>query len=177
MSNPKEDVLRQSGPLPISKEVIDASSAAQIQIYSMLNRQDINQGKTNDILFSKMDEAAGLARTAVAAAEETKATMEAQHAGLKTLVETKFRELNGTIANVKLDVKALQKKDDERTVAALQQVVTSKAVKAVTAGVWIIPKLTWRQIGVICAVMTFIGLDRIIAVVKTLAHIASKFIH
>jgi hypothetical protein len=166
----KDDLLKISGPLPFSANVLEAATPVQTQILITLNEQNRAQDKTNTKLFDKLDEAANLARTAVSTAEAS----HAETMGIKVQIDQKFRELNGTISKAKLDIQALEKKDQERAEMALTGAIESKAVKAVTEGVFIIPKPTWRQLTVAGGVIAFVGLDRILAVSKTIIHLVDN---
>lgn len=139
MSDIKDEILKQSGPLPIPRKVEEASSISQLQLMAMannimerLNHQDSAKLQSDTVLFTKMDESASLARTAVTTAEAAHAeTME-----IKTLVITKFNELNGTVAKAVERLGVLETKDGKREAVALEKAVAANAVMAATKGLW-----------------------------------------
>lgn len=164
----KDEILRQSGPLPnIPLPVIEAASSVQTQILVMLNDQNTQREQTNRIIFTKLDEASSLAREAAA----TASIAHDEVLGIKLQIDTKFRELNGSVGKSIDRLHKLELKDGERDALALQDAIRSKAVKAVTEGIWMMPKPTWQQLTVIGGVLAFIGADRVIAVTKMLLHL------
>lgn len=173
----KDDPRLKSGPLALTDREIAQATDFQAKIFVALLDQNETREKTNHVIFGKLDDAAALARVAVDTAEATKLTSEAAHAevmGIKTQINEKFQELNGSIANTVARVKILEKKDGERSAVALQEAITSQAVKTVTTGIWMMPKPTWRQLMVMGSVIAFVGIDRLIAVIRTLVHLMDK---
>jgi hypothetical protein len=172
MSGSKDDLLNQSGPLPLPRAIVDASSPVEAQILVMLNDQNVSKERTNEIIFGKLDELGTRAQTAAMMAEAA----HAEAVGIKDQINQKFTELNGKIAATKLDVEMLKAKDGERTAEALRNAIEQKAVETVSTGVWMMPKPTWRQLAVMGSVIAFIGIDRLTAVIKTLMRLASDIL-
>lgn len=96
-------------------------------------------------------------------------------------IDTTTRETNGKAKILRKDtdalqlqVKALMDKDGERTALALNDAVRNQAVEAAHHGVWVMPKPTWKQLSFVGGVIVFMGIDRVLAVVHTLAGLLSK---
>lgn len=95
-------------------------------------------------------------------------------------IDVTTKDTNGKVKVLRKDtdalqtqVKALMDKDGERTALALNEAIRKQSVEAVTRGVWIMSKPTWRQLSVVGGVLAFLGADRLIAVIRTLAHLIS----
>src|ERR1700722_11971857 len=160
----KESILKQSGPLSIPREILEAATPVQTQILVTLTQQNLTRERTNQIIFGKLDEAASLARDAKQAAELAKETAETSHTqtmGIKTQINDKFTQLNGTILETKARVDVLEKKNQETESEAITAAVASQAVQAVTKGVWMIPVPSWQTLAaagsVIAGAVTFVG--------------------
>lgn len=153
----QDEVLKQTGPLPVPQKVVESASLVQTQILVMLNEQNINKEKTNRTIFRKLDEAAELARTAVSTAE----CAHAETMGIKSQIETKFTELNGSVQTAIKRLGKLEEKDGERDVEALKEAVAANAVTVATKGVIMIPKpdaiTVATALGSIAAVVSLIA--------------------
>lgn len=82
----------------------------------------------------------------------------------------KVKVLRADTDVLQIQVKALMDKDGQRTAQALNEELEKRTKKAVTDGVLIIPKPSWKQLVFAGGLLTFIGFDRLLTVLKTIWH-------
>lgn len=131
--NPKDELIRKSGSLGISPAVAEYANPVQAEILLILNRQNESREATNRTIFAKLDAAAGIA--ALAAQTSEKAHDEVM--GIKTQIDNKFQELNGSIGKTITRVGSLEFRNEESDKLAANQKIYEEGVRE---GKWIIPK-------------------------------------